>query len=113
MHAERPINDTYWVSLGRFMAGAYPGPLYGEDAGPKLRWLLEAGVTNFVDLTKDGELEPYSTALVDEAAQLGLAADYTRWPIPDMTSPEAGTMVEVLNAIDTAEQHDMVQDRTE
>jgi protein-tyrosine phosphatase len=84
------------------MAGSYPGSLYAEDARPKLRWLLDAGITTFIDLTEAGELEPYSDVLADEADRLGVAAAQVRFPIPDMTPPEPQVMVRVLDAVDGA-----------
>ena len=84
------------------MAGSYPGSLYSEDARPKLRSLLDAGITTFIDLTEAGELEPYSAVLADEAGWLGKAATHVRFPIPDMTPPEPEIMVRVLDAVNGA-----------
>ncbi len=97
-----PVDHSYWVSPGRFMAGSYPGSLDGDVARPKLRSLLDAGITTFIDLTEAGELEPYSDVLVDEAALRGKAAAYIRFPIPDMTPPEPEIMVRVLDTVDGA-----------
>jgi protein-tyrosine phosphatase len=97
-----PIRDVYWVTPGKFMAGGYPGTIYVEDAGEKLRWLIGEGVTAFVDLTEDDELKPYSGILADEASKLGKSVKYLRWPIPDMTPPDAEAMVQGLNVLDAA-----------
>ena len=84
------------------MAGGYPGSLHSEDARPKLRSLLDAGITTFIDLTEAGELEPYSDVLADEAGWLDKPAAHVRFPIPDMTPPEPEIMVRVLDAVDGA-----------
>ena len=57
----RPIPDSYWVRPGRLLAGQYAGARLPALALRKLRRLLDAGVTSFVDLTEAGEawLPPY------------------------------------------------------
>ena len=102
MEVESPILDAYWVSPGRVLAGEYPGSVYLEDARPKLRWLLEAGVSAFVDLTERGELEPYLKVVAEEADRLGAAPEYQRRPIRDASTPSVEAMTEILDAIDAA-----------
>ena len=100
MEIERTIPDTYWVSPGRVLAGEYPGSVELEDARPKLRWLLETGVSAFVDLTEKGELEPYLKVLAEEADRPGAAPEYQRRPIRDASTPTVEAMTEILDAID-------------
>ena len=102
IEVESPIPDAYWVSQGRVLAGGYPGSGYLEDARPKLRWLLEAGVSAFVDLTERGELESYLKVLAEEADRLGAAPEYQRRPIRDATTPTVEAMTEILDAVDAA-----------
>ena len=102
LEVERTIPDAYWVSPGRVLAGEYPGSVELEDARPKLRWLLETGVSAFVDLTERGELEPYLKVLAEEADRLGTAPEYQRRPIRDMSTPTVDEMTEILDAIDAA-----------
>ena len=102
MEVEHPILDAYWVSPGRFLAGEYPGSMYREDARPKLHWLLENGVSAFVDLTERGELKLYLKVLGEEADHLGVAPEYQRRPIRDMSTPTIEAMTEILDAIDAA-----------
>jgi hypothetical protein len=63
MIPKRPHDNTYWVEPGRLLAGEYPGASNGDAASAKLRQYLDAGVDYFVDLTEDGELEPYEARL--------------------------------------------------
>ena len=100
LEVERPILDAYWVSPGRVLAGEYPGSVDLEDAWPKLRWLLETGVSAFVDLTESGELEPYLKVLAAEADRLGAAPEHQRRPIRDASTPTVEAMTEILDAID-------------
>ena len=91
-----PIANSYWALPGKFLAGEYPrgrNGTGGQDPLAKRRALLEAGVTQFIDLTEEGELLPY-------AGGLG-AAEHRRFGIPDgwlPATPEA--TAEILDAID-------------
>ena len=68
---------------GRLLAGRYPGSL--EE-------LVAAGVTLFVDLTEEGELEPYAARLT--------GARHVRFPILDMWVTSDEQLVRTLDAID-------------
>ena len=108
MEVEHPIPRAYWVSPGRVLAGEYPGSVYLEDARPKLRWLLENGVSAFVDLTERGELEPYLKVLAEEADRLSAAPEHQRQPIEDMSAPTVEVMSDILDTIDAAVESDKV-----
>ena len=58
----KPLNDLYWVTP-QLLAGPYPGARGDGEAAGKLGELLELGVTFFLDLTEEGELEPYAHVL--------------------------------------------------
>ena len=77
-----PLRGTAWVETGRLLAGGYPET---EDAE---RIAADAGVTLFVDLTEEGELEPY---VAERQARFGVR-DFS------VASPEVITAV--LDAID-------------
>jgi protein-tyrosine phosphatase len=98
----RPPN-TYWVTEGRFLAGEYPRNIDVGKSVPKLRSLLEVGVTFFVDLTEEGELSTYDQLLTEVADETRLPVEYRRFPIPDVSVPEdAEQMKSILNTIDSA-----------
>ena len=99
-----PIPDSYWVQPGRLLAGEYPGALQDERARQKLRQLLEAGVSFFLDLTEEGEygLKPYAPFLHEEAAALGCSTEHRRRPIRDMETPTQEEMAGILDTIDAA-----------
>lgn len=98
----RPIANCYWVVPGRFLAGEYPGALDGAEARQKVRKLLEAGVTSFLDLTTEGELIPYEPFLREEAARLGVTVEHRRIPIQDLSVPRPAEAVNILDTIDSA-----------
>ena len=105
----RPFPNCYWVEPGRLLAGEYPGALAETTAQTKLRALLAAGLTRFVDLTEPAEqgalaaLQPYAPLLQAEAAAWGLAVTHTRLSIPDMGVPaEPAVMTAILDALDQA-----------
>ena len=111
MESERKILEwfeTYWVSPGRLMAGEYPGSVDGEDARPKLRRLLQDGVSVFLDLTEEGELAPYLDTLAAEADRISATPEYLRRPVQDWGTPTAKLMSTILDDIDAAVEADKV-----
>ena len=104
MPAHRPIPDSYWVEPGRLLAGEYPRDRDDTSSLIKLRRLLEAGVTLFLDLTEEGEhgLKPYLALLRQEAANLDRDVIHQRVPIPDGRTPASATMSRILDEIDAA-----------
>jgi hypothetical protein len=99
-----PIPDSYWVEPDKLLAGEYPGAPRDAYARAKLRRILAAGVTLFLDLTERGEydLNPYAPLLRDEAAALGRPVEHQRMSIPDLGTPSPGQMARILDAIDAA-----------
>jgi protein-tyrosine phosphatase len=81
------------IEPGRLVAGRHPCAWGPENAWLEVRHLVEAGVTLFVDLTQEGELEPY-VSLVDAPAQ------YVNRPIRDFSVPTRDGLAAVLDEID-------------
>ena len=81
------------IEEGRLIAGRHPCALDPENAGREVRDLVAAGVTLFLDLTQDGELEPYAS-LVDEPAR------YVNRPIGDFSIPTRANLVALLDEVD-------------
>jgi len=77
-----PLRGTVWVEAGRLLAGGYP------DAEDAKRLAAEAGVTLFVDLTEEGELEPY------------VAPRQARFGVRDFSVAPPEVITAVLDAID-------------
>ena len=103
MMPTRPHGNTYWVEPGRLLAGEYPGDTNGDATSTRLGRYLDAGIDYFIDLTEDGELEPYEERLHAEAAARGKTVEYRRLPIRDMSVPRsADGMREILNTIEAA-----------
>ena len=100
---ERPIPDSYWVLPGRLLAGEYPGSKSDAEARQKLRRLLDAGVTFFLDLTEAGEpVKPYAGLLAAEAAGSGREVVHRRMPVRDAATPPVDDMARILDTIDAA-----------
>ena len=98
-----PCPNSYWVVPGRFAAGEYPGALVESDARTKLRALLQAGITHFIDLTEAKELSPYVYLLNEEAEELGIPAKHDRYGIRDVSVPSTKKeMTAILDAIDAS-----------
>ncbi len=71
----------WWVIPGRLLATQYPGAQDPQKAARKIRTLLDAGITSFVDLTEAGEITWGGAPMVPYDD--GLAARYERFPIRD------------------------------
>jgi protein-tyrosine phosphatase len=77
----------------RLLAGRHPCAWGPEDAPAEVRQLLDDGVTLFLDLTQEGELEPYAH-LVPPSAR------HVRMPIRDFSVPTPDDLVATLDTID-------------
>src|ERR1700738_3800062 len=91
--AALPLTNCYWVLPGQLLAGEHPAGSTAAATRARLRRLLEAGVSCFLDLTQRDELPPYD-------ADLPLGVDYFRKPIPDHAIPQhPGHMTELLDCL--------------
>jgi ADP-ribosylglycohydrolase len=98
----RPVEDCYWLLPGRLLAGAYPGSRSRAQAMDRLRRLLEAGVTCFIDLTEPDEVASYEALLPFETPH-GRRVEHLREPIVDHGVPASReTMARILAMIDGA-----------
>jgi protein-tyrosine phosphatase len=97
-----PIPNSYWVRPGQLLAGEYPSDWNEALSREKLRRLLEAGVTFFLNLTEAGEygLRSYAPLLDQEAAALGREVEHKRMSIRDRGTPTAEAMTDILDSID-------------
>ncbi len=82
------------IEPGRLIAGRHPSAGELEDAARVVRKLVERGVTLFLDLTHDGELEPYGHLVEPPVRRLSR-------PIRDLSVPPGEALVETLDVIDT------------
>lgn len=100
---DRPMENSYWIRPGRFAAGEYPGHWDRARTAEKVCKLLDAGIDHFIDLTEQGELEPYSGIIAGEARRRGLEVGWERHPIVDLNVPSSPQqMVGILDAVDAA-----------
>ena len=81
------------IEEGRLIAGRHPCAWGPETAPEEVGSLLTAGVTLFLDLTQDGELEPYDH-LVPPPAR------HVRIPIRDFSVPSLEQLESALDEID-------------
>lgn len=105
--AAAPHENSYWLDGDRVAAGEYPGDLDDAKALRKVRAILDAGITVFVDLTEQDELKPYEPMLGDEARARGIQVRHLRRPIRDLRvcSPREMTaiMQTLRDAVDAGE----------
>ena len=97
----RPLPNSYWATPA-VLGCEYPGDLSLEVARTKIKTLLEAGITDFIDLTNPGELTSYEQLLIKLAAERGIAVRYCRFAIPDVDVPTPETLEAALTALDKA-----------
>lgn len=93
--AASPIPNSYWVMPGRLLAGEHPSGASRADSMTRLKRLLDAGVTSFLDLTEEDELPSYHT-LLPELTERPIR--YRRLSITDHSIPEShGRMSDILD----------------
>ncbi len=97
-----PIEGSYWVQPGRLLAGPYPAARSEAETRARLRALLEAGVSVFVDLTEPHEYAPYMPLALEEAGRLGRRVRHVRLPVVNFDVPEPDRMRAILDTIDAA-----------
>jgi len=94
-----PIPNSYWLEAGRILCGEYPREFDDREDHEGMAALLRAGVREFVDLTGEGELKPYSGIARETARSLGIDPGelaFHEHPIPDMGVPEDGEMMRAI-----------------
>ena len=93
-----PLPRSYWVD-DHLIAGAYPGAPGDAEADDKVRALVGAGVTLFLDLTTpEDRLRPYEALLakIDSPANIRRVA----LPVPDLSVAPHATVEEALRLLD-------------
>ena len=103
--SQPPIPQSYWVTPEQLLAGEYPGSHEEYAARKKISALLEAGITDFIDLTYPHELVSYEPMLKELASAYEVKASYTRIPIRDGSVPSYETMRHILDTIDNTLKH--------
>ena len=102
MSLSLPHGNCYWVRPGRILAGEYPGAADPLRSLERLRAHLQCGIRYFVDLTEEGELNPYHPDLDSESSLLGISGvEHHRFPISDGGVPSSKElMTSILDTID-------------
>ncbi len=100
--AERPIRAAYWVEPGCFLAGEYPGRPEPHLMRQRLTAFLRLGFDTFIDLTGEGEREPYFPILKTEGRDYGLDVTHHRFSVGDFGLPRRKQMAEILDTVDSA-----------
>jgi hypothetical protein len=96
----RPIPESYWVEPQRFLAGEHPAALDLEIARRRMDAFLEAGFTDFIDLTQPNEFVPYEHILKEQARACAVNVSYKRMSIRDYGIPSRQLMTQILDSID-------------
>ncbi|MBV9792028.1 MAG: dual specificity protein phosphatase family protein [Chloroflexi bacterium] len=98
----RPLPGSYWVLPGRLLAGESPGAVDRAVALRKLRRVLAAGVTLFIDLTEPGEYAVPSYAALLPLVAPDAAITHVAMPIRDQDVPTPAEMRAILDLLDNA-----------
>lgn len=99
---DRPINESYWVEPGRFLAGEYPAAAFVGRTRERLTRFLDAGIDTFIDLTFPHELPSYRPILLEQADFRKIDIRYKRFSIIDRSIPINGLMTAILDTIDNS-----------
>ncbi len=95
-----PIPNAYWLPGKRILAGEYPGSGDAGTTAERLELFLDAGITSFIDLTTEGELESYEWLVRRLGASRGLEVRYHRLPVADVSVPSPEDMNRILDLIE-------------
>jgi ADP-ribosyl-[dinitrogen reductase] hydrolase len=95
-----PIPNAYWLPGTRILAGEYPGSGDAGTTSERLELFLDAGITSFVNLTTEGELEPYERHLRRLGASRGIEVRHHRLPVTDVSVPSPEDMNRILDLIE-------------
>ena len=103
----RPFLDCYWAVPGQLLVGEFPGWDLEHDHEtllPRLEWLLEQGVTFFLDLSERYQCRPntYQRLLELKAAEKGLKVIYRSRLTPMQNLPPRAHLIELLDMLDKA-----------
>jgi ADP-ribosylglycohydrolase len=91
-----PLSNSYWALPGKVLAGEYPAGATAEATRERLKSLLAAGVSCFIDLT-----EPHECPAYDQ--ELPPSVGYHRKSIPDHGLPAShARMSEILACVRAA-----------
>jgi hypothetical protein len=96
-----PVPRSYWVRPGSLLAGECPGHEQSDWTRVRLERFRAAGLTAFLDLTEQDELDPYAELLDGWAT-------HRRFPIRDYSVPSVEEMRAILDALDAALEQDVV-----
>lgn len=81
-------HHAYWVRQYDFLAGEYPSEKASTVIPSILRSLMDAGVDCFIDLTEEGELDPYDHFLEGQ--------EHLRFPVRDVSIPKSKDEMRVI-----------------
>lgn len=100
-----PLFHAYRVDAN-FIAGNYPGNTDPERARRKLRILIDAGVSEIVNLMEEHEMHWKGSVIQDYRAHLrdidpDGSLSVKRFPIADMHVPTVDFMQSILDHVDT------------
>jgi len=88
-----PVRPPTTIEPGRLIAGRHPCAWGPEGAPGEVQRLVESGVTLILDLTQEGELEPYGHLLPESTR-------HVRIPIRDFSVPTHEELDGALDEID-------------
>lgn len=110
-----PVDRSYWVVDGMFLAGAYPGSPVAAQHRQRIEGLWHAGLRTFVSLMEETErnnarqlFTPYYDVLQELAARSNESAAHLRFAVRDLSVPTPAVMQSILDAID----HSLKADRS-
>ena len=102
-----PIEKTFWVTPGQFLAGSYPGSHDPAEASPRLKVLIQCGIRLFINLMGEEEIQqadppllPYAGTLERLAEEMGVQVSVAQISLRDEDEPSPETLNVILDEIE-------------
>jgi len=106
IYSNPPFLRSYWAVPGKILAGCYPGDLDPIQQETKIDGLIQAGVTQVINLMEVDETDhqgnpfiDYEPLLGEKSTKAGHKISVSRFDIPDMSIPTKERMRSILDAI--------------
>lgn len=109
LYGYEKFDTMYWVDPGRLLAGGYPGDLNLAKAREKIKFLVDCGIRQVVNLMEKDEVngtgepfQPYAADLQELARQASSDVKICTIEVKDVTAPSKLQMKYILDTVDQA-----------
>ena len=101
-----PFSRSYWVEIGKLLAGAYPGSPYLEEARGNMAGLVQCGIRRIINLMEPDETDNFGKLFTSYeeiyrklGAEKGMDVSMVRRRIRDFDVPTPELMASIVGEI--------------